>query len=81
MSWLQSVFDIVYKFFKENIPTFALAVYQYLRGVIQKKENENLALKTELKTEEEKRDLYEKNKNTSDADVVDEFINKSGGDT
>ena len=81
MDWLKSVFDIVYKFFKDNVPTIALAVYQYLKGVLQKKENENQALKTELKTETEKRELYEKNKNISDADVVDEFIGKGSGDS
>lgn len=59
----------------------ALSIFYYLRGVIRKKDNENKALKTELKTEAEKREMYEKNKNTSDADVVDEFINKSGGDS
>jgi len=81
MPWLKSVVDIVYRFFKDNVPTIALAVYHHLKGVIHKKENENRALKTELKTEAEKKELYEKNKNTSDADVVDEFINKSGGDS
>ncbi len=59
----------------------ALSIFYYLRGVIRKKDNENKALKTELKTEAEKQEMYEKNKNTTDADVVDEFINKSGGDS
>ena len=81
MTWLKSVFDIVYKCFKDNVPTIALAVFHHLKNVIQKKENENLALKTELKTEAEKKDLHEKNKNTSDADVVDEFINRGSGES
>lgn len=81
MDWLKSATIIVYRFFKDNIPMIALSIFYYLRGVIRKKDNENKALKTELKTEAEKREMYEKNKNTSDADVVDEFINKSGGDS
>ena len=81
MNWVKSVFDIVYKFFKDNIPTIALAVFHHLKGTIQKKENENLALKTELKSEAEKKELYDKNKNTADADVVDEFINRGSGES
>ena len=81
MDWLKSALVIVYRFFKDNIPMIALSVFHYLRGVIRKKDNENKALKTELKTEAEKREMYEKNKNTPDADVVDEFINKSGGNS
>lgn len=81
MAWLKSVFDIVYKFFKDNVPTIALAIYNHLKNTIHKKENENLALRTEIKTANEKKDLYEGNKSTSDADVVDEFINKGSGES
>ena len=78
--WLVNLLPVLGSLFKRILPALAYSIYNYLRHKIKTEKNKNKKLQMELIIKKEQENQREEFKNTSDADYIDQFINRDSGE-